>query len=108
MIVNQQDFNPLIGEVYHTCLLPREQVETINALVATRDMHVVGIQWCSKIKVVKFLMGNFATISIPAEYFFEDENGVTPQFEYPWIDDWGFDLYLGNYKIDIRAALLLK
>lgn len=107
MVINQQDFNPLIGEVYHTCLLPKDQIKTIHKL-PTRDMHVVGIQWCSKIKVVKFLMGNFATISIPAECFLKNKDGVEPQFEFPWIDDWGFDLYLGKYKIDIRAALLLE
>ncbi len=108
MIIDRQDFNPLIGEAHHTCLLPPEQIKEINSQYHIRDMHIVGVQWCSRIKVVKFLMGNFATISVSHEAFPIDDSGPSPMFEHPRIDDWGFDVFLGEYKVDIRTVLALR
>lgn len=102
MIVDLQDFNPLVGEVYHTCLLPPEQIKEIHQLVDDRERMVVGVQWCERSKLVKFLMGNFATISVPVSMFPEHL-----PFEQPWLSDYGFNIFFGEYEVDIREVLFI-
>lgn len=69
MNIDRQDFSPLIGQVYHTCMLPPEQMKEISNLKDTRERTVIGVQFCEKARVVKFLMGHHATITVPCEMF---------------------------------------
>lgn len=105
MIVDQQDFNPLIGEVYHTHMLPPEQVKEINQLFDQRERMIVGIQWCEKRNVVKVLTGHFATITIPCSMFPTDKWGNKLEFQYPWLGDYGFDVFIGGVKIDLWTII---
>lgn len=105
MAASRQEFNPLIGEELHTCMLSPEQVSEIYHNVEIRDRMIVGIQWSEESQVVRFLLGNFACVTVPCGKFEPKLDGTLPDFENPFIDDYGFDLYLGAYKIDVCQVL---
>lgn len=107
MIIDRQDFNPLIGQVYHTCMLPPKQMRDIAQLKHTRERMVIGVQFCEQAKVVKLLMGNYATITVPCEMFPPDENGLKPNFNFPFVEDYGFDISFGDYKAELRTILFI-
>ena len=107
MTTNQQDFCPLAGQTYHTCMLPGDEMREINRLKETRERMVMGVQFCAQTKVVKLLMGNYATITIPCEMFLRDANGLEPNFNFPFIEDYGFDIFFGDYEVDLKSVLFI-
>jgi len=107
MIIDRQVFNPLIGEVYHTCMLPPKQMREISSLKDTRERVVVGVQYCEQTKAIKLLMGNWATIAIPCEMIPSDENGARPSFCFPFIEDYGFDIFFDDYEVDLKSVLFI-
>ena len=103
----KKDFNPFIGEIYHTSMLSAEEMSQIHSQTPNPDRFVVGMQWVEEKNEVKFLMGNFSTITISCNNFKENEAGELPTFSEPWVDNLGFEIKFGNYIVDVNKVLYL-
>lgn len=102
MIVDQEEFNPLIGDYWHTSLLPQEQMKEIFNRVPEREYIVVGIQWYARTEVARLLLGHHATISIPKCMFPKHLS-----LDQPWVEDFSSGIYFGPYEVDLRSILFI-
>ncbi len=107
MIPDREDFNPLFGEPTDTSLLPREEMRVAGDPINTnREQIFVGIQYVRFRHEVRILLGNFATVIIPADLFPEmDEFGNRIEFYKPKVEDYGFVAKLGEYNVTFSDIL---
>lgn len=97
--MDDSSFNPLISNEKHTCILPQAQVGEIVCDFDNRGNIPIGVQWREDKNVIKFLMGNFATITFPCSYFANSRK--IPDFSSPWIGDFGSQILFGDYEVDL-------
>lgn len=102
--MDNRSFNPLAGDEKYTCILPKPQIGEVVCDFQNRDKIAIGVQWREDTNVIKFLMGNFATISIPCSEFTKNENGAEPDFSSPWIGDFGSQVLFGKYEVDLNKV----